>query len=65
MSIRTLILDDDPNSHKAACQALSHYPDVEILGQFTTAGELKAFLSEQSADVLFWILRLERILVSP
>ena len=53
MPIRTLILDDDPNSHKAACQALSHYPDLEILGQFTTAGELKAFLSEQSADVLF------------
>ena len=53
MIIRTLILDDDPNSHKAACQALSRYPDIRILGQFVTAGELEAFLQKQDADVLF------------
>lgn len=53
MTIRTLILDDDPNSHKAACQALSQYPDVEILGQFLTAGELEAYLQHRDADVLF------------
>ena len=53
MSIRVLILDDDPNSHRAACQALSRYPDMEIRGRFTSAGELEAYLSEQNADVLF------------
>ena len=53
MSIRVLILDDDPNSHRAACQALRQYPDMEIRGRFASAVELNDYLAEQDADVLF------------
>lgn len=50
--IHTVILDDDCNSHKAACQALSRYPDVQVVGTFTTGQELYSFLEEHRADML-------------
>ncbi len=53
MTLRTAILDDDPNSHKAACQSLSAYPEIEIVGQFYTGAELERFLETEKADVLF------------
>lgn len=53
MTIHALILDDDPNAHKAVCSALSPFPDVEICGRFFSQRELEEFLSTGSADVLF------------
>lgn len=53
MTIRTLILDDDLNSHKAACNALAAHSEVEIIGQFTESETLMSFLQSQPADLLF------------
>ena len=53
MTLRTVILDDDPNSHKAACYCLSAYHEVEIVGQFYTAAELEKYLETAKVDVLF------------
>jgi len=53
MNIRAIILDDDPNSHKAACSALAEFPEVEVVGRFVSERELNVFLESSSADVLF------------
>lgn len=53
MNIRTLILDDDPNSRLAARTALADYPEVEIVSEFEKSGELFAFLEGRTAHLLF------------
>ncbi len=53
MKIRTLILDDDPNSRLAALHALETYDEVEIAGQFSESSELFLFLEHHTAHLLF------------
>ena len=53
MKIRTLILDDDPNSRLAARMALADYPEVEVVSEFEKSGELLAFLEGRTAHLLF------------
>ena len=53
MKIRTLILDDDPNSRLAARMALADYPEVEVVSEFEKSGELFAFLEGRTAHLLF------------
>ena len=53
MKIRTLLLDDDENSLAAATAALSTYSQIEIVGCFSHSSKLFAYLSENSAHLLF------------
>ncbi|MDE6751789.1 MAG: LytTR family DNA-binding domain-containing protein [Eubacterium sp.] len=53
MSIRTLILDDDANSRRAACTELSEFSEIEVVGQFSESSELFGFLESNSANLLF------------
>ena len=59
MNIRTLILDDDPRSRKAAQTALEEFADVEIVGQFERSTQLMEYLANQSADLLFLDIELK------
>ncbi len=59
MTIRVLILDDDASSRKAAGVTLEGYPEVSVIGQFGTSGELMAFLQNCSADLLFLDIELD------
>lgn len=60
MNIRTLILDDDPNSRLAACTALADHPEIEIVGSFSNSRELFDFLEKDSALLLFLDIELDR-----
>ena len=53
MNIRTLILDDDPNSRLAADAALAEHPEIEIAGSFSNSRELFDFLEKDSAQLVF------------
>ena len=53
MTIKTLLLDDDIPSQKAACAALAAFPQIEIAGRFRTGGELFAWLEKEDAQLLF------------
>ena len=53
MNIRTLILDDDPNSRLAACTALAEHPEIEIAGSFSNIKELFDYLEKDSAQLIF------------
>ena len=59
MSIRTIILDDDANSRKAACSALAGYAEVEIVKQCRTREELFDYLRKEKADLLFLDIELK------
>lgn len=59
MTIRTMILDDDTNSHKAAVAALREYPEIQIVGQFTGSDQMLAFLETNPADLLFLDIELK------
>lgn len=53
MNIRTLILDDDPNSRLAAATALAKHSEIELAGSFSNSGELFEFLEKDFAQLLF------------
>ena len=59
MNIRTLILDDDPNSRMAAASALAEIDGIEIVGEFGRSGELFDFLGEHMAHLLFLDIELD------
>lgn len=59
MNIRTLILDDDANSRRAACTALAEFPEIEIIGQFSRSSELFDYLENNSAHLLFLDIELD------
>ena len=59
MNIRTLILDDDANSRRAACTALAEFADIEIIGQFSHSSELFDYLENNSAHLLFLDIELD------
>lgn len=59
MSIRTMILDDDSNSRRAACTELAEFPEIEIIGQFSQSKELFDFLENNSANLLFLDIELD------
>ncbi|MCH5317498.1 MAG: response regulator transcription factor [Eubacterium sp.] len=60
MSIRTIILDDEPNSRLAAGTALVDYPEIELVGGFSHSNELFDFLKNDSAQLLFLDIELNR-----
>ena len=60
MSIRTIILDDEPNSRLAAGTALADYPEIELVGSFSHSNELFDFLKNDSAPLLFLDIELNR-----
>lgn len=59
MSIRTVILDDDANSRRAACTELAEFPEIEIIGQFSHSSELFDYLENHSVHLLFLDIELD------
>lgn len=59
MKIRTLILDDDANSRRAACTALADFSEIEIAGQFSHSAELFEYLENNSVQLLFLDIELD------
>lgn len=59
MKIKTVILDDDVNSQKAAVVALKVYDEIEVVGKMTTSLELFDFLRNYSVDLLFLDIELK------
>ena len=59
MTIKTLLLDDDIPSQKAACAALAAFPQIEIAGRFRTGEELFAWLEKEGAQLLFLDIELQ------
>jgi len=58
--IRTVILDDDMNSQKAAMAALRTYNDIEIVANFKKSKELFAYLQNEVIDLLFLDIELDQ-----
>lgn len=59
MNIRTLILDDDANSRRAACTELAEFSEIEIVGRFSHSAELFDFLENHSAQLIFLDIELD------
>ena len=59
MTIKTLLLDDDIPSQKAACAALAAFPQIEIMGRFRTGEELFSYLEKNDAQLLFLDIELQ------
>lgn len=59
MTIKTLLLDDDVPSQKAACAALAAFPQIAIAGRFRTGEELFAWLEKEDAQLLFLDIELQ------
>lgn len=53
MMIKTVILDDDVNSQKAAIAALKKYKDIQIVEKFNNSQDLFSFLEHETIDLLF------------
>lgn len=51
--IRTVILDDDVLSQKAALASLRMHDNVKIVGTFTSGADLFSFLKQNTVDLLF------------
>lgn len=60
MDIRTVILDDDVNSQKAAIAALRKYDDIHIVGRFEKSQDLFDFMNRQPVDLLFLDIELNQ-----
>ncbi len=60
MKIRTLLLDDSPESRMAAETALAAFPDVEIAGRFSTGQALLDWLETDTAQLLFLDIELHQ-----
>ena len=57
--IRTVLLDDDALSRKAAKSALDAHDDVKIIKEFSESASFFAFLQEESVDLLFLDIELD------
>lgn len=57
--IKTVILDDDINSHKAAKVALKKYEDIDIIQSFQKSSDLFEFLKNETVDLLFLDIELK------
>ena len=53
MKIRTIIVDDERLARAELKSMLSHYPEIEILGEYKNAKEAEAGIIEHSPDLLF------------
>lgn len=60
MTIRALILDDDPASRRATMAALAQFPELQVAAQFSTGAQLMDYLAEHQADLLFLDIELNQ-----
>lgn len=58
--IKTVILDDDINSQKAALAALKNYKDIEVVERFVHSQDLFEYLEHESIDLLFLDIELNQ-----
>lgn len=52
MTIKTLIVDDEPLAHDVVLSFINNLDDLEVVGQCYSATDALKFLSEQSIDLL-------------
>jgi len=53
MTIRAMIVDDEPPAREGIRLRLQSEPDIEVVGEYGTAGEAMAALDELDPDLLF------------
>ena len=58
--IKTIVLDDDPNSCLAARSALAAYKDFKVISCFQKSDEFFAYLEENDVDLVFLDIELDR-----
>ncbi len=58
--IRTVLVDDDANSRRAAKTALMEYDEIDIAGEFDSGAALFEFMENNGAELVFLDIELER-----
>src|SRR5215203_764913 len=53
MSIRTLVVDDEPMARERIVSLLAQEPDVDVVGQCSDGGEAVAAIQSLSPDLVF------------
>ena len=63
MTIKALIVDDEPLAHEVILAYLEDVPFIEVTGRCHLATEALAFLSEQVVDLIFLFADLFKLFV--
>lgn len=58
MTIRALVVDDEPLSRRAMRQLLAAHPDVEVIAECGDAVEARAWMATDAPDVVFLDIRM-------
>lgn len=61
MSLRCLIVDDEPLAHDVILRYIGDVPFLENVGQCYRAAEALAFLNRQAVDLIFLDIRMPRL----
>lgn len=61
MKIKTVLVDDEPLASQRMRELLSEHKDIEIAGEFTSAGEAKSALLKLRPDLLLLDIRMPRM----
>ncbi len=61
MSLRCLIIDDEPLAHDIILTYLEDIPFIEVAGQFYRATEALDFLSRNEIDLIFLDIRMPKL----
>lgn len=61
MSLRCLIIDDEPLAHDIVLTYLEDIPFLEVVGQFYQATEALDFLSRNEVDLIFLDIRMPKL----
>lgn len=61
MSLRCLIIDDEPLAHDIILTYLDDIPFLEVVGQFYRATEALDFLSRNEVDLIFLDIRMPKL----
>ncbi|MEE1944739.1 LytTR family DNA-binding domain-containing protein [Pedobacter sp. KR3-3] len=61
MSLRCLIIDDEPLAHDIILTYLEDIPFIEVAGQFYRATEALDFLSKNEIDLIFLDIRMPKL----
>lgn len=61
MSLRCLIIDDEPLAHDVILTYLEDIPFIEVIGQFYRATDALDFLSKNEIDLIFLDIRMPKL----
>lgn len=61
MTLKTLIVDDEPLAHDIIVEYLEDLPHIEVVGQCYLASEALTFISEHSVDLIFLDINMPKL----